>query len=126
MSQADETRGDVVARGAWGSIRYATRRDGSRPAEEFLEDLDASDQQKLAALFERMAETGKIGNTQKFKKEEGHIFAFKSFRIRVGRFQVQRTWFLTHGFNKKSDHWPRSELDKAERIRLEHLNRATR
>lgn len=31
--------------------------------------------------------------------------------------------YLTHGFKKKRDKWPDSELAKAERIRSEHIER---
>lgn len=81
------------------------------------------EQVSLAALFDRMAQTGKINNREKFKKVEGDIFEFKKFQIRIGCFQVTRTWFLTHGFTKKQDHWPKSELKRANDIREEHQSR---
>jgi hypothetical protein len=122
MSQSDDPR--IVARGAWGSVEYATRDNGTRPAEEFIQSRDPSDQAKLAALFRRLADFGRIDNRQKFKKVEGDIFEFKSFQIRIGCFQSGRTWFLTHGFVKKQDRWPKSELERAQTIRKEHMSRS--
>ena len=72
-------------------------------------------------LFERMADHGRINNREQFKKVAGYIFEFKRHQIRIGCFQVGRTWFLTHGFIKKADEWPASELQKANDIRIEHL-----
>ena len=90
-------------------------------ADEFIRDLDLGDQRKLRVLFERMAEHGRIFNSEKFKKVEGHIFEFKSFQIRVGCFQLSNTWFLTHGFRKKQDKWPKAQITRAKRIRSEHM-----
>jgi phage-related protein len=81
----------------------------------------ARDKAKLGALFQRMADSGRIHNVQKFKKVEGMVFEFKSFQIRIGCFQERREWFLTHGFMKKQDKWPRRELERAQTIRDEHL-----
>ena len=121
MSVGDDN--SLVFRGAWGAVRYATQANGKMLADEFIGDLDDSDQRKLGALFERMAEHGQIRNEVKFKKVFGHIFEFKSFQIRIGCFQVGRTWFLTHGFVKKQAKWPKPEIERARRIQMEHLQR---
>jgi len=120
MSGSDDP--SIVARGEWGTIEYAVRDNGTRPAEEFLRSRDPSDRAKLAALFRRLADFGRIDNRQKFKKVDGEIFEFKCFQIRIGCFQQGRTWFLTHGFVKKQDKWPKSELARAETIRREHMS----
>lgn len=113
----------IVAIGSWGSVRYALRADDSRLAEEFISGLPDKDQAHLAALFDRMAQTGEIRNQQKFRKEAGRIFGFKKHQIRIGCFVVGRTWWLTHGFRKKGDHWPKAELERAEVIRCEHMRK---
>jgi len=93
------------------------------PAREFIEDeLNDSERRKLAVLFQRMADTGQINNKEQFRKEAGEIFAFKRHQIRIGCFQAGGCWFLTHGFRKKANAWPPAQLQRAERIRTEHLN----
>lgn len=113
----------VVVRGTMRTIEYATCSNGSKPAKEFVENLNDSDLRKLMTLFRRMADTGKIFNREQFKQVEDKIFEFKRFQIRVGCFQLEHRWLLTHGFIKKGDRWPASELERAKRIREEHIER---
>jgi hypothetical protein len=111
----------LAERGDWGTIEYVVLRNGQCPSQEFVNSLDASDQAKLARLFNKMAMVGRIFNEQKFKKESGEIYGFKSFQVRIGCFRVGSAWLLTHGFRKKKDHWPKSELERANAIRTEYL-----
>jgi hypothetical protein len=116
-SSSDDT---PVCRGHWGTVEYAVCSNGQKLAERFVLGLKQSDQQKLARLFIAMASTGEIRNREKFKKVEGKIFEFKCHQIRIGCFQVGLCWFLTHGFIKKQDDWPKSELDRAVRVMSKH------
>ncbi|MGA2033657.1 MAG: type II toxin-antitoxin system RelE/ParE family toxin [Thermoguttaceae bacterium] len=120
MNGRDEKH--VAAAGAWGTVEYAVRSNGKRLAEEFIDGLPGSDQTKLAALFRRMADSGIIRNREKFRKVAGDIYEFKSHQIRIGCFLIRRTWFLTHGFIKKKDKWEKSELERANAVRAEHLD----
>lgn len=121
MVTRDEKR-RLVERGTWGTVEYVVLRNGQCPAQEFVNGLEMSEKAKLARLFNKMAMFGRIGNFEKFKKESGEIFGFKSFQIRIGCFQMGRMWLLTHGFRKKRDKWPKSELDRADEIRHDYLN----
>jgi hypothetical protein len=114
----------VVYAGTWGSIEFAVCSGDSMPAHEFLlGELNESELRKLSVLFERLANSpdGKLRNREQFKKVAGSIFEFKRFQIRVGCFQLERVWYLTHGFRKKQDNWPSQQLDRANRIRDEHV-----
>lgn len=119
----------IVLKGPAAIIAYAVDEKGEMPARVFLESTkgkDAPTPQELAGLnqaFKVMAEHGTIRNDQQFKKERGDIFGFKKYQARVAAFKVGKTWFLTHGFKKKRDQWPEKELDRANRIRNEHINR---
>jgi len=105
-------------------IEYAICIDGSMPAKSFIEgELDEKEQHKLATLFQRLGDAGKISNREQFRKLEGALWEFKHFQTRVACFQDGPTWYLTHGFIKKKDKWPPSELTRAERIRGEHFAR---
>lgn len=101
---------------------------GTRPAEEFLNSgvVPEKDLASLKRLFELLSQTGRISNPEKFKKLEGDLWEFKSFQTRIGTFRHGRTWYLTGGFIKKRDHWPASEIQKANRIRLEQTDRITK
>jgi len=107
------------------TIDYAVDAHGRRPAKEFLHgECPAKDAKSIFHKCRVMAEHGANALQQEaFTHETGEIFAFKSFQVRLAAFQQGRTWFLTHGFIRKREEWPRAELARAERIRLEHLER---
>ena len=110
----------VVVRGNQRTIEYAVCANGSMPAKEFVEGLDESEQRRLDVLFRRMADTGKVFNTEQFKQVKDKIYEFKRYQTRVGCFQIGMRWILTHGFVKKGDRWRASEIERAERIMEEH------
>lgn len=120
----------IVLKGSKATIAYAMDAKGNMPAREFLESKkkgkDAPTAQECAGLeqaFKVMAEHGTIRNDQQFKKERGEIYGFKKYQARVAAFREGDTWFLTHGFKKKRDKWPEKELERANRIRDEHIKR---
>ena len=88
----------------------------------FLEELPEKERMRFVTLFQRMADTGRIHNEEQFKKEQDKIYAFKRGQMRIGSFQIEERWLLTHGFIKKCSRWPKAELDRAERIMNEHLD----
>jgi hypothetical protein len=120
---ADST---IVVRGNLRTIEYAIRANGSMPAKEFIEGLSVPDQAKILVLFRRMAEKGDVPNREQFKLVEGKIFEFKKQQIRVFCFRKENRWQLTNGYKKKRDKLDRSEIDRAQRIMQEHLEREAR
>ena len=114
---------NIVVRGNQRTIEYAIRTNGSMPAKEFIESLDESDQRKMAALFDRMAQHGNAPNPTQFKPVRGKIFEFKKHQIRVFCFRKDDRWILTNGYKKKRNKLDRAEVDRAERIMREHLER---
>src|SRR4030042_2731137 len=112
-----DVRDDLLVKGPCAIVAYARRKNGSRPAKDFIENLEKSDQATLTRSFIQMANVGKINNIEKFRKLRGRIFEFKSFhRARVLCFQIGKTWLLTHGFNKKTDKTPPGQIERAEEI----------
>lgn len=94
--------------------------DGTCPAGDFLDSLDGSDRRKLDVLFERLGNTGKIWNKEKFKKLEGSdkIWEFKSFQIRIPCFfGPNKKVILAFGLRKKKDKYNADEIQRAERYR---------
>jgi transcriptional regulator with XRE-family HTH domain len=116
----------IVANGNWGTVECAVLSGNKSPASEFLNALKRDtnyekDWEKIRSLLFRMACNGKIFDDRKFKHEDGPIWAFKSFQIRLPCFQFQRRWIITHGFFKKEDKWQSRQLDRAKRIMNEFL-----
>ena len=113
----------IAASGAWGTVEYARRSDGTWPAQDFVDNLEDKVKAALAVLFKRMADQGRITDDRKFKHEEGEIYAFKRFQIRLPCFRIGSSWFITHGFMKKKDRWPSTEITRARDIMREHKAR---
>ena len=120
----------VVPRGLERTVAYASDRAGRRWALDFLQhEVGEAEGLQLRHLFTQLADIGRIPSPRKFRKERGDIWAFKTASgARIAAFQSGRVWYLTHGFIKKQDRWPSNELERAERIRWEQLqrNRGTR
>ena len=98
-------------------IEFYVAPSGAAPAEAWLERLPLTGQQKFAALFARMGDTGKIWNERKFKHltETDQIFEFKVEADRIlCFFFVGRRLIVTHGFRKAGDKTPKREIDRAE------------
>jgi hypothetical protein len=113
---------NIFCSGRWGSIVIAERRDGSSPASDFLDGLSVRDQAKMIALLQRAADMGwmNINNAEKFKKIADGWFEFKCHQIRMPCYSNGRDLILTHGFIKKKDDFPPSEIRHAELIKAEH------
>lgn len=112
----------LVYRGAMLSIEFYVTHGGTAPAEEWLEQLPLASQQKFAALFVRMGDTGKIWNERKFKHLAGtdKIFEFKVEADRVlCFFFVGKRLILTHGFRKAGDKTPKGEIERTEACKRE-------
>jgi len=116
----------LVYDGASLSLEFYVTSSGAVPAEEWLEQLPRAIQQKFAALFARMGDTGKIWNERKFKHltETDQIFEFKVEADRIlCFFFVGRRLILTHGFRKAGDKTPKCEIERAETYKQEFEER---
>lgn len=102
---------------------YAIHKNDRCPVQDFLISLQDSGRKKIIALLKRTAENGTLSNTEKFKKLKGSdLWEFKSYQIRIlCAFKDDRIIILSHGFTKKSDKTPRSEIKKAERLLKEYF-----
>ena len=105
----------LVYYGAVFRIEFYVAPNRAAPAEAWLEQLPIGGQQKFAALFARMGDTGKIWNERKFKHltETDQIFEVEADRI-LCFFFIGRRLILTHGFRKAGDKTPKREIDRAE------------
>lgn len=114
---------DPVVKGPCASVAYARRTNGSRPAKEYIVNLQRLDQAKLSKSFRTIAETGKIFNKERFRHLRGKIYEFKIHpKVRVLCFQQGRTWYLTHGFDKETGDTPERQIECAEDIMSEHIS----
>ena len=108
---------DPVHVGHKYTIRCLELADGSCPVGDFLDSLDKADKAKLSVLFTRLGDTGVISNREKFKKVEGSIFEFKSFKIRIFCFFHGKEVLLADGIIKKTDKLRAADIERAENWR---------
>ena len=96
-------------------------------AVEFMESLDQKSQQKIYYNIKKAQLTN---DPELFKKLNDNIWEFRTFynktHFRIFAFwdksQRQQTLVLsTHGLIKKTDKTPKTDLEKAERIREQYF-----
>ena len=119
-------RDDPLVKGPCAIVAYARLLNGKRPALGYIENLQKTDWAKLAKSFRKIAQIGKIQNTERFRKlhtKSGKIYEFKIYpKARVLCFQLGKTWLLTHGFDKETGDTPPRQIKRAEQIMKEHLS----
>jgi len=116
-------RDDLLVKGPCAIVAYARRKNGNRPAKDFIENLEKSDHAKLTKSFQRMAHVGRIHNTERFRKLSGKIYEFKVYpKVRILCFQLRKAWLLTHGFRKETGDTPSRQIERAEDIMNEHIS----
>ena len=124
--QVLDFKDDPLIKGPYAIVAYARRKNGERPAKEYIEHLQKIDQAKLAKRFIYLANTGQIFTKEQFRKlggKSGKIFEFKVYpSVRVLCFKQDRTWYLTHGYNKQTDKTPTIEITRAEQIMKDHIS----
>ena len=109
-------------------IEFYEKENGEKPAEEFLTALDAKMRAKLAMLASLLKENGNELREPYSKHLEDGIF---ELRGKVGNnvarvlyfFYVGERIIFTHGFVKKTQKTPRSEILKAKEYRGDYLQR---
>ena len=96
-------------------------------AVEFMESLDQKAQQKI---YYNIKKAQLINDPELFKKLNDNIWEYRTFynktHFRIFAFwdksQRQQTLVLsTHGLIKKTDKTPKTDLEKAERIREQYF-----
>ena len=102
--------------------------DGTEPAKVFLDALDA----KMFAKMIRAIEILRVGGTSVREPYSKHLDdGIFEVRAQVGSnlsrvlyfFVAGRRMILTHGFTKKTQKTPPSEIEQAKKYRSEYLGR---
>lgn len=101
---------------------------GTEPAMDFLDELDSKMFAKMIRAIEILKADGTIVREPYSKHLEDGIF---EIRAQVGSdisrvlyfFFVDRRIILTHGFIKKTQKTPPSEIERAKKYRAEYLDR---
>jgi Gp49-like protein DUF891 len=112
----------VAARGSWGTVEWAATETGDAvPAKAEYDALDDNDRPKVLALFQRLAEYGRISNREKFRqlgqkagKQATGFWEFKSFQDRfIGDFKPGCRFIIGAYTRKKKDKLDKQDIDRA-------------
>ena len=118
----------VAAKGAWGTVEWAVDKEGSLSARADYEHLDVDRKAKMAALFQRLAEVGRINNREQFRnlgeksgRRGSQLWEFKRFQDRfLGDFRPGRRFLIAAYEQKKKDRLDSAVIDRAVRILIEN------
>ena len=113
-----------LATGTKGIVEYAQRTNGKFEAQEWFEDQDVKVRSSFGVLFERMVSLGRISNKEHFRQLRHQVWEFKRGGDRLLCYRSGRRWLLTHHIKKGgSRKCPRKEINRAENIGNEHIER---
>jgi phage-related protein len=109
-------------------IVFFDKEDGTKPAKDFIKESETKMRAKLTLAVNAAREFGTELREPYSKHLEDGIF---ELRAKVGSnisrvlyfFFVGRRIILTHGFDKKTQKTPPSEIKRAKDYRAEYLNR---
>jgi phage-related protein len=109
-------------------IIFYEKADGTKPAKEFLDGLEIKMETKMKRVINAVEKNGTELREPYSKHLDDGIF---ELRAKVGSnisrvlyfFFVGRKIILTHGFIKKTQKTPPTEIERAKNYRTEYLNR---
>jgi phage-related protein len=109
-------------------IKFYDKADGTKPAKEFILELPPKMRAKILRIIDMLETNGADLREPYSKYLNDGIF---ELRAKVGSdisrvlyfFVVGRKVILTHGFIKKTQKTPPSEIDRAKKYRAEYLSR---
>ncbi len=97
--------------------------------EEYLNSLSIKEEAKFRALIDRVEKTDLRDSIRKerVKKLEDNLYELRARTdehwLRGCYFQIKGTrYYITHGFNKKTNKTPNREIQKAKNIRKQFLS----
>lgn len=109
-------------------VSFYTKDDGTKPAKEFISELEVKMKAKVYRLIDMLETNGQKLREPYSKHLDDGIF---ELRAKVGSditrvlffFIVGKRAILTHGFIKKTDKTPPSEIALAKKYRNDYLTR---
>lgn len=109
-------------------VTFYRKPDGTKPAGEFIKELDAIAKEQVIREIRNLALMGNQLREPKSKAIEGETNLFelrimeRSNNYRLFYFFIVGSEIIvTHGFTKKSQKTPSEEIERAKRYRAEYL-----
>ena len=115
----------IAYEGEQFTIQWYSDDRGKSEVLNYYEDLPEIRKDKIIYLFKLIGDIGKIFNKEKFRYEGEQIYAFKPSSDRFLCFFFDgATIIVTNAYEKKTLKLPRRELEKALKLKADHINRA--
>lgn len=103
---------------------YAITRNGECQARQYIDSLSDSDKKRIIALLEYTSNNGPPKNIEKFRHLKDKLYEFKAGKARlICFFQRNMIIILTHGFDKPKPKKLKAEIDIADKIMQEFLEK---
>lgn len=113
-----------VYSGSSRRIEWAVLPNGSLPGLKVWKKLGQREKAKLLKTITRLGDTGEVRNEERFKHEQGKIYAIKASIIRIYCFETSdNRYVLTNIVTKKQRRARTEDLERAEWIRNECVNK---
>jgi hypothetical protein len=129
MNASDDSDRGLVATGRLCAVFHVIRANGRMLAREFLAGIPNSTRARFHADFQYLCDNGMLPGNRLWKLR-GRRTGVREFRVqkryRIGTFEHEGRWLLTHGFEKRGQGPPPGEIERIERIRGEYLARQER
>jgi len=112
-------------------VEFYKKANGRCPTEEFLDDLENEEKVFIRRSIQRLEEYGNELKRPHAAPLRNHILELRK-KTHQGNVRLLYFFFdgekfiITHGFKKKSDKVPDSEIDKAVEFRKDYLERTKR
>ncbi len=91
---------------------------------EYYQSLSADERMKVLQLFKRMGDAGEIKDTTKFNNEGDRLYAFKPKPDRfLCFFYIGKKIIVTNAFRKKQPKLPKTEKDRALKLKNDYETR---
>ena len=113
-------------------IEFVSRKNGNCPSKDFYDSLDIKVKAKFIAIGKGInkSQDGILRDTDKHEKLKGkhakYLWEMKvyydKFWYRIFCFRDNSDWWWTHGFKKKGNSTPITEIAKANDIRKEYYD----
>jgi phage-related protein len=117
----------LVCNGRCYSIYWGRLPNGQCQALDYYRALDLGERARAMALFDRMANVGRIYDLRKFNQETSKLYAFKPQPHRFFCFFAPgKRIFIVSAYRKQSERAPRREVERAERLRAACVGRINR
>lgn len=109
-------------------VEFYETEDGKIPTVEFLDSLEEKMNAKMVGLMEILEEKGTLLREPYTKPLEDGIFELRAVQgSNISRalffFYIEGRIVITHGFVKKTQKTPRTQIDLAKKYRADYLRR---